>query len=76
MTQDLIRGDLIVLDHRWDHAGHRRHQVEEVPRVGVVVIDHDHVGSHLRRLVPRPARHHFVNARQTLDTDWLPDSRH
>ena len=34
--------DPVVLDDRREGAGHRGHQVHEVPRVGVVVVDDDH----------------------------------
>ena len=41
--EHLVGVDLVVLDHPRQHAGHRGDQVHQVPRVGVVVVDHDHV---------------------------------
>ena len=56
MRQHFARGHLVVLHDRRQDAGHRRDEVDEVPRVGVVVVDHDHVRDHGHNLVQTSGR--------------------
>ena len=54
--------DLVVLHDGRQHPGHRGDEVHEVPRVGVVVVDHHDVRDHEVKIGgPRPSAHDAVH---------------